>query len=1049
MEAGGTCCLSSATRRESTSTPADAVRTRVTNRRRIAVLFFALFAPSVMVVNALQLTSVADSSITPPAGGGGDSVTPVLSPDGRFVLFTSTANNLSVTSSNTAYRGAAAPRLNVFLRDRTNGTTTLVSINLAATGGGNGDSIASDVSTNGRYVLFESCGSDLVTDDTNGLNDVFVRDLLTGATRLVSVATDTGAANNESRDSVMTPDGRYVAFVSLANNLVADDTNGIADVFVRDLQLNTTTLASVGAMSNSASSSSEMPDITPDGHYVAFFSTATNLVTGVTNSGDIYVRDLVGGTTYWASTNALALLQSALGATSVLSASHAISDDGKYVAFKSCKPGGTTPYVALVLRHNLETAVTDVVHTNATIFGSTAFEETRSLDMTPDGRFVSFVANTNGTAGAINCVRVWDAQSGTSVLASGDMGGGIPADSLCAWPTLDPTGRWVAFLSAGTDNMVTNALIGPYHAFVRDLQTANTRLANTDSNGIGYGVSFTALSRLSTNGQCIAFSAPDGNLVPNDSNHSEDVFFRDMSVGSVELVSVRQPALPSATPNASSGGSALSVSSDGRFVAFASLADNVAPNDTNLCTDIFVRDVVAGVNYMVSVSTNGWSPTNANSTEASVSADGRYVVFSSSANSLVANDTNNLRDVFVRDLLNGTTTLISAKTNSSFSGNGESYAPMISADGQKVLFQSAANNITTGLVGFTNNLFYRDFQSGITRALTTTPSSPGSAGVYSYSMTLDGRWVAFIGALGGTTRYLYVWDAQITNRVYTNTTAGLLTVSISPDGSRLAYITNSTFGSTPQLFVADWKAKTNWPVAVITPLSSLRSGMRFSADGRYLTYASTTALVSPDTNATYDVYFYDLQTRTNILVSHRFDAAGAADGASDSSDISPDGRFFTYRSVATNLVPGDVNAAADVFLYDRLTDKTTLLSFNRFGDSPANGWSLPPQFTRDGRRVIFQSWASDLAAYDFNSSGDLFAYAMFYAGIARGGLPTSGPSLSWPVVAGKTYHVEFLDNLNNTNWQNGGGSVIISGEWAYFTDPDPTVAQRYYRIVAE
>ena len=137
--------------------------------------------------------------------------------------------------------------MNVFLRDRTNATTTLVSVNLTGTNGGNGDSLPAGLSTDGRYVLFESSASDLVADDTNGVSDVFVRDMVTGTTMPVSVSTDGDLGNGASRSAVMTPDGRYVAFVSAANNLVPDDTNGIADVFLRDLQLGTTLLVSAGA----------------------------------------------------------------------------------------------------------------------------------------------------------------------------------------------------------------------------------------------------------------------------------------------------------------------------------------------------------------------------------------------------------------------------------------------------------------------------------------------------------------------------------------------------------------------------------------------------------------------------------------------------------------------------------------------------------------------------------------------------------------------------------------------------------------------------------
>jgi Tol biopolymer transport system component len=169
---------------------------------------------------------------------------PIISPDGRYVLFASTADNLALTSSNTPFAVQSSPKINVFLRDRTNATTVLVSINLAGTGGGNGDSIPIEISTNGQYALFESAASDLVPGDTNNASDVFVRDLVNGTNILVSISTNGGFANGVSGESAMTPDGRYVAFASTASNLAPNDTNGIRDVFVRDLQSGTTVRAS-------------------------------------------------------------------------------------------------------------------------------------------------------------------------------------------------------------------------------------------------------------------------------------------------------------------------------------------------------------------------------------------------------------------------------------------------------------------------------------------------------------------------------------------------------------------------------------------------------------------------------------------------------------------------------------------------------------------------------------------------------------------------------------------------------------------------------------
>ena len=627
-----------------------------------------------------HLASGLDPAQPAPAGGGGDSWAPIMSADGRFVLFASTANNLLLTSNNTPIPARFPANLNVFLRDRTNQTTTLVSVNLSGSAGGTGDSLPVDVSADGRYALFESSASDLVPGDTNQAADIFVRDLGSNSTVLVSVSTDGGVGNGASRSPAMTPDGRLVAFVSAANNLVPDDTNGIPDVFVRDLQAGTTTLVSVGAQRRQPSSgqSSESPQITPDGRYVAFYSTATNVVAGVPLNGDIYVRDLVGGTTVWASSGARAAAQAALHTTNVVCYNHSVSDDGQFVVYEASPFSG--PFSAgLILRYNFGTGITDVVHTNAAVTVA-AYEDIHNLDMTPDGRFIAFIANTNGNAGTTTCVCVWDAQTGAVTLASSDPAGNVATNSICDWPTINPSGRFVAFLSSAA-NLVTNSVPGDYHLYVRDLQASATTLVDVETNGAGSLVSAATVPSMTTNGGLVGFECPDGGLVPNDRNGDYDVFLRDWAGDSTELVSAHQPALPSRTPNGPAFLTANSVSGDGRWVAFASNANNLGADDTNRCRDVFVRDLATGSLTLVSFNTNGVCGSRASS-EPAISLEGRYVAFTSSADDLVPGDTNNAPDVFLRDVQNGTTALVSMNRLGTGPGNKASYSPAVGASGR-------------------------------------------------------------------------------------------------------------------------------------------------------------------------------------------------------------------------------------------------------------------------------------------------------------------------------------------------------------------------------
>ena len=163
----------------------------------------------------IQLVSQHGSTLPPVAGGGGSSQLPITSADERYVLFASTANNLTVMSNGIPMPVATMPCLNVYVRDYASNTTTLVSVNIAGTAGGNGDSLPVGISTNGKCVLFESTAGNLVANDINNAKDVFVRDLINGTTTLVSVNTNGWGGNGASRDPAMTPDERYVAFVRL------------------------------------------------------------------------------------------------------------------------------------------------------------------------------------------------------------------------------------------------------------------------------------------------------------------------------------------------------------------------------------------------------------------------------------------------------------------------------------------------------------------------------------------------------------------------------------------------------------------------------------------------------------------------------------------------------------------------------------------------------------------------------------------------------------------------------------------------------------------
>jgi Tol biopolymer transport system component len=213
------------------------------------------------------------------------------------------------------------------------GTIGLMSVG-AAGGGGNaglfpGTEKGLGVSADGRYVVFSSYATDLVANDANGQRDVFVRDTKTGRTTLASVGVGGVQGNQESRQGSISADGRFVAFNSYASNLLPGDTNNSPDVFLRDLRTGRTTLVSVGH-NGQADQGAQQPDISADGHQVAFTSGSTNLVAGDTNNiADVFVRDLDAGRTQRVS------LTAGGHQSDNASSDPAISANGRFVAFAS------------------------------------------------------------------------------------------------------------------------------------------------------------------------------------------------------------------------------------------------------------------------------------------------------------------------------------------------------------------------------------------------------------------------------------------------------------------------------------------------------------------------------------------------------------------------------------------------------------------------------------------------------------------------------------------------------------------------------------------
>lgn len=375
-----------------------------------------------------------------------------ITADGRTVFFNS--GNLFYTTPDGIQLGTGVP----WARDQATGTTkalaaqTFFPASLP-------DIIAESFSADGRYFAFESSDSTIVAGDTNGVSDVFVKDTLTGAVTRVSVKTDGTQGNGGSYFPHLSADGRYVAFQSDATNLVKTDRNGVRDIFLRDRTLNTTILVSVsssGTQGNQASGSAYQPDsaVSADGRYVAYVSAATNLVSGDTNlRRDVFLYDRTTAATTRVSVGTPAVQSNGD------SEYPAISGDGRYVAFASQSTnfagGGTNLFLNVYVRDRTLSTTTRL---SARTSGAMTTGDSLRPAVSSDGHYVAFdssdpliSSDTNGFAD----VYVADITNGALTRVSvGNAGEQANSSSYGAYISQD--GRFVTFVS-NASNLVAGA----------------------------------------------------------------------------------------------------------------------------------------------------------------------------------------------------------------------------------------------------------------------------------------------------------------------------------------------------------------------------------------------------------------------------------------------------------------------------------------------------------------------------------------------------------------------------------------------------------------
>jgi len=449
--------------------------------------------------------------------------------------------------------------------------------------------------------------------------------------------------------------------------------------------------------------------------------------------------------------------------------------------------------------------------------------------------------------------------------------------------------------------------------FAQSLERVSVSAAGLEGNGISSRPS------LSSDGGLIAFYSESSNIIPGDLNQARDIFVRDTNLGTLERVSV------STTGIESNGKSSRAViTGDGRYVTFYSDGSNLVPGDTNLQRDIFVRDRLLGTTSLVSRSSTG-ALGNGASSRPSISDDGRLVAFRSYASNLVAGDFNLVGDVFVvdRDVdgngvfdePGGTSTTLVSKNAAGTQGNALSSLPRISADGLSITFRSDASNLVFGDTNGKRDVFVYDIASAqitlVSKASTGAASNGDSTRP---SISDDGRFVSFFSDASNLV-------AGDTNQHCALDIFGQL---VCIPGSDCFVVDRDSDGNG----VFDEALGTSLTRVSVTG-AGLEANDRsedpeISGNGRYIGFwTDATNLFAGDTNGVQDAVVLDRDADgngifdevggTSIKLLNQSAAGVQGNGVSKRAVVSDQGEVSAFRSDATNLVAGDLNAMSDVF----------------------------------------------------------------------------------------------------------------------------------------
>lgn len=906
-------------------------------------------------------TLVSHNADSPDVAGNdssGDSV--AISASGRFVAFTSYARDL-VPGQEDVFG-----TLDVFVWDRVTGATELVSrADGTRTRAADSDSYQVTISANGRFVAFSSQAGDLVDgiegQSPSSITDVFLWDRRTGDVVPVSrSATDPGRMADSGADlPSISADGRYVAFRSSSRDLVAGltDRNGIndADVFVWDRTTGTSVLVSHAARGPLATGNggSDLPRISADGRFVAFASTAADLIARQGGRGwNIFLWSRQTGQIALVS-HARNSLTQGVGVDSGGSEPSNppfVSADGAWVLFSSTAPNvvrnqGESTNVSLDVFLWSRATGKVVMASRPSTNGSPTL---RLSGLSSDGAWVLYTTTGNGQVPGVTDdnnredVFLFDRRTGRRSLVS--FSGASPtrtgtAGSLGALLSAD--GRWIAFTTFTSDLAPRDRNSAP--DVVLQSRNGEREIASLHAGDLASATpqGLSLVQSIDASGRFVLFtSTADASLlVPGvrEANRVEDLFLYDRQLDTIQLIT-RSADDRRATVNSNVGGSLRGqLSADGRFVAFLSNASDVVPEIRRaLVNKVYLGDRATGRTTWIAGFFYG-------SQSVAISADGSVVAFDSREPQLVPGqvDTPGTLDIFVWDRITGTKTLVSraAGTDNVAANVSSPSRLLLDASGRIVAYTSEATNLVAGTDAFGQDVFLFDRVTGTTTLASGAVTVPTTAfGRFGHDLSDDGRFVLFESHTenegAGETFDLYLYDriagttTLVTHTAGSPTTpaaggSGTETASLSADGRFTAFMSlagNLVTGETPpgpNVFVFDRetgaielisRATRTVPVA---PGGDRAGSPVISADGRRVAFLSNRLDLAPGLTGQQsgvNLFVHDRVTRIATLVSHSFeDPNRMSDISCGAHVLNTNGTVTAFSCSSTDLVPGDFN----------------------------------------------------------------------------------------------------------------------------------------------